>query len=164
MSCTEAWGLCDDDSLKTETMELCSDDYITISFVHESCYFRCLRGHCVLRLLAHFYPFVSQYTSIGNNVFASYDWSVVLLLSTHPIANDVLAVGLTRKAIYYLVNYNIRVIFFFKFLGHTYALPSVCDSYSIVLIIIGTITYLSVIFLGGCKLLCSISWLVEYAV
>ena len=73
MPSTEAWGLCDDDSLKTETMELCSDDYITISFVHESCYFRCLGGHCVLRLLAHFYPFVSQYTSIVNNVFASYD-------------------------------------------------------------------------------------------
>ena len=104
-----------------------------------------------------FYPFVSQYTSIVNDVFASYDLLAVLLLSTHPIANNVLAVGLTRKAIYYLVNYNIRVIFFFKFLGHTYALPSVCDSYSIVLIIIGTITYLSVIFLGGCKLLCSIS-------
>ena len=104
-----------------------------------------------------FYPFVSQYTSIVNDVFASYDLSVVLLLSTHPIANDVLGVGLTRKAIYYLVNCNIRVIFFFKFLGRTYALPSVCDSYSMVPTKNGTVPYLSLIFWGGCKLLCSIS-------
>ena len=54
-----------------------------------------------------FFPFVSQYTAIVNDVFASYDLSVVLLLSTQPIADDVLAVGLTRKAVYYLVSCNI---------------------------------------------------------
>jgi len=43
-----------------------------------------------------FFPFVSQYTTIVNDVFASYDLSVVLLLSTQPLANDV-----------YLVNCNI---------------------------------------------------------
>ena len=54
-----------------------------------------------------FFPFVSRYTTIVNDVFASYDLSVVLLLSTQPIADDVLAVGLTRKAVYYLVSCNI---------------------------------------------------------
>lgn len=107
MSFTEAWGLCYDDSLKTETMELCIDDYIIISFFHGSCYFRCLHRDCVVILLAHFFPFVSQYTAIVDDVFASYDLSVVLLLSTQPIADDVLAVGLTRNAVYYLVSCNI---------------------------------------------------------
>ena len=55
MSSTEAWGLCNDDSLKTETMELCSDDYIIIPFFHESCYFRCLCRGCVVILLAQFF-------------------------------------------------------------------------------------------------------------
>jgi len=122
MPSTEAWGLCDDGSLKTETMEFYCDDYIIISFFNETSYLRCLCGDCRY-ITCTFLSVVTQFTSIVNDVFASYDLSVVLLLSTHPIANDVLAVGLTRKAIYYLVNYNIRVIFFFKFLGHTYALP-----------------------------------------
>ena len=125
--------MCSDDSLKTETMELCSDDYIIISFFHESCYFRCFSGDNVVILVAHFYPFVSQHTSIVNDVFASYDLSVVLLLTTQPIANDVLAVALTRKAIYYLVNCNIRVSFCLKFLGYIYALASFFDSYPMVL-------------------------------
>ena len=127
MSSTEAWGLCNNDSLKIETMEMCSDDYIIISFFHESCYFRCFSGDNVVILVAHFYPFVSQHASIVNDVFASYD------LSAHPIANDVLAVGLTRKAIYYLVNCNIRVSFCLRFLGYIYALASFFDSYPMVL-------------------------------
>ena len=67
-----------------------------------------------------FFPFVTQFTSIVNDVFASYDLSVVLLLSTHPIASDVLPVRLTRKPIYYLLNCNISLIFSLKCLGHSY--------------------------------------------
>ena len=66
----------------------------------------------------------------------------------HPIANDAFAAGLASKVIYYSVNCNIRVIFFFKFLGHTYALSSVCDSYSMVPTKKGTVAYLSLIFFG----------------
>ena len=106
MPSTEAWGLCDDGSLKAATMELCSDDYIIISFFHETCYLRCLCGDCRY-ITCTFLSVVTQFTSIVNDVFASYDLSVVLLLSTQPIADDVLAVGLTRKAVYYLVSSNI---------------------------------------------------------
>lgn len=55
---TEAWGWCNDDLFSTETMELCNDDYIVISFFNESCYFGWLHGADVLLLLAHFIHFL----------------------------------------------------------------------------------------------------------
>jgi hypothetical protein len=54
MLSTKAWGLCNDDIFYTETMELCSDDYIIIASFHESCYFRWLCGDNVIILVAHF--------------------------------------------------------------------------------------------------------------
>ena len=47
MLSTEAWGWCNYDLFKTETMEFCSDEYIVISFFNESC-------DNVLPLVAHF--------------------------------------------------------------------------------------------------------------
>ena len=47
MLSTEAWGWCNYDLFKAETMEFYSDEYIVISFFNESC-------DNVVLLVAHF--------------------------------------------------------------------------------------------------------------
>jgi len=140
MLSTEAWGLCNDYLFYIETMELCSDDYIIIASFHKSCYFRWLCGdHVVIHfihLLINIHPLSMMYL-LRTIYRLFYYWA-------HSIASDVFAVGLASKVIYYLVNYNIRVSFFFNFLGYTYTLASFFGSYSMVLTM--SMTFLSEIW------------------
>ena len=114
MLSTEAWGWCDDDLFKTETVEFCSDEYIVISFFNESC-------DNVVPLVAHFiHLLVSIHPlsmmSLLHKIYRfSYYWA-------QPIANDVFAIALARKVIYYLVNANIGLSFLFNFPNYTYYL------------------------------------------
>jgi hypothetical protein len=97
-------------------MELCSDDYMIISFFHECSYFWCLCRDNIVILVAHFFlhllvtiHLLSVMPLLHTIYWLFYYWA-------HPIANDAFIARLASKVISYLVNCNIGVIFCLKFL------------------------------------------------
>ena len=114
MLSTKAWGWCNDDLFKTETMEFCSDEYIVISFFNESCNNVVLLVAHFIHLLVSIHP-LSMMSLLHTIHRFFYYWA-------QPIANDVIVIGLARKVIYYLVNVSIRLSFLFNCPNYTYYL------------------------------------------
>jgi hypothetical protein len=122
---TEPCGLCNDGLFNTGATNFCSHGYIIIASFHESIYFWWLCGHNIVILVAHFiHLMVSIYPLSMMPLLHTIHW--FFWYWAYPIANDVFAVTLATKLIYYLVSCDGGPIFRFTFLRYTYTAFVLC--------------------------------------